>query len=256
MARRNLKKIKEALEYFQLEEEARFEEIKEIVNELRKEHDGNDDILKIINNHYDVLKKHSKVKDDEPVEEEPVEAAEAESSEGDIAEVEEEPEAEKVQTTDIIVSVSDEMGNPIQGARVILSNDEDDFVGNTGSAGGCTIKNVALGDYTVETRAEEYVNDTDIFTVDDGENLLYITIKTITLPGKKTKIYINGELLGTCNNPEEFTQEMREKRRAGLVSHEMNITYYEDNDEIYIFNDPGRARRPFEQSRKRKIEMG
>ncbi len=59
-----------------------------------------------------------------------------------------------------------------------------------------------------------------------------------------TKIYINGELLGSCKNPLEFTQEMREKRRNGEVSHEMNITYYEDNNEIYIFNDPGRARRP------------
>ncbi|WP_367263002.1 DNA-directed RNA polymerase subunit B [Methanobrevibacter sp.] len=59
-----------------------------------------------------------------------------------------------------------------------------------------------------------------------------------------TKIYINGELLGYCKNPKEFTQEMREKRRNGEVSHEMNITYYEDNNEIYIFNDPGRARRP------------
>ncbi|WP_405275124.1 DNA-directed RNA polymerase subunit B [Methanobrevibacter sp.] len=59
-----------------------------------------------------------------------------------------------------------------------------------------------------------------------------------------TKIYINGELLGYCNNPTEFTHDMREKRRNGEVSHEMNITYYEDNNEIYIFDDPGRARRP------------
>ena len=59
-----------------------------------------------------------------------------------------------------------------------------------------------------------------------------------------TKIYINGELLGYCENPIEFTQEMREKRRKGEISHEMNITYYEDNNEIYIFDDPGRARRP------------
>ena len=60
----------------------------------------------------------------------------------------------------------------------------------------------------------------------------------------KTKIYINGELLGTCDDPINFTYEMREKRRNGEVSSEMNITYYEDNHEIYIFNDPGRARRP------------
>ena len=61
---------------------------------------------------------------------------------------------------------------------------------------------------------------------------------------QKSKIYINGELLGSCENPEEFTQEMRRKRRNGEISHEMNITYYENNNEIYIFNDPGRARRP------------
>ncbi len=62
--------------------------------------------------------------------------------------------------------------------------------------------------------------------------------------GKQTKIYINGELLGYCADPVNFTQEMREKRRNNEISHEMNITYYEDNNEIYIFNDPGRARRP------------
>ena len=49
---------------------------------------------------------------------------------------------------------------------------------------------------------------------------------------QKCKIYINGELLGACENPVEFTQEMREKRRNGEVSHEMNITYYEDNNDI------------------------
>ncbi|WP_276956237.1 DNA-directed RNA polymerase subunit B [Methanobrevibacter woesei] len=61
---------------------------------------------------------------------------------------------------------------------------------------------------------------------------------------QSAKIYINGELLGSCDDPVSFTNEMREKRRNGEVSHEMNITYYEENNEIYIFNDSGRARRP------------
>ncbi|MEA4956189.1 DNA-directed RNA polymerase subunit beta [bioreactor metagenome] len=60
----------------------------------------------------------------------------------------------------------------------------------------------------------------------------------------KAKIYINGELVGNCEDPENFVTEMREKRRSGEVSDEMNITYYDETDEIYIFNDPGRARRP------------
>lgn len=61
---------------------------------------------------------------------------------------------------------------------------------------------------------------------------------------KKSKIYINGKLIGTCEDPHEFVDSMREKRRSGDISHEMNITYYPDTDEIYIFNDPGRTRRP------------
>ncbi len=61
---------------------------------------------------------------------------------------------------------------------------------------------------------------------------------------RKAKIFINGKLIGTCEDPESFVNDMREKRRSGEVSHEMNITHYLETDEIYIFNDPGRARRP------------
>jgi DNA-directed RNA polymerase subunit B' len=61
---------------------------------------------------------------------------------------------------------------------------------------------------------------------------------------KKSKIYINGKLIGTCDDPQGFVDAMREKRRSGEVSHEMNITHYPEADEIYVFNDPGRARRP------------
>ena len=247
------KKIKEAYEYFQSEEHVPFEDIKELVRDLRKEHDGNDDILKIINNHYDVLKKHHQEKAATESDDEPSVDIEDESSDVDIAKVEDDesiedvPEETKTEivTTDILVSVNDDAGNPVQGANVILSDDEEDYVGTTGSAGGCTIKNVPVGNYEVEARASEYIPYLNGFDVEDGENVLYITLKAVESPSTvKTKIYINGELLGTCSNPEEFTQEMREKRRAGIVSHEMNITYYEDNNEIYIFNDPGRARRP------------
>lgn len=61
---------------------------------------------------------------------------------------------------------------------------------------------------------------------------------------EKAKIYINGKLIGSCEEPEEFVQEIRKKRRSGEISEETNITYYNDTNEIYIFNDPGRARRP------------
>ncbi|MGF7117717.1 DNA-directed RNA polymerase subunit B [Methanobacterium oryzae] len=61
---------------------------------------------------------------------------------------------------------------------------------------------------------------------------------------KKCKIYINGKLIGACEDPETFVEDMREKRRSGEISHEMNITHYPETDEIFIFNDPGRTRRP------------
>ena len=61
---------------------------------------------------------------------------------------------------------------------------------------------------------------------------------------KKSKIYINGKIIGTCDDPEDFVTSMREKRRSGEVSPEMNITHYHETDEIYLFTDPGRTRRP------------
>ena len=61
---------------------------------------------------------------------------------------------------------------------------------------------------------------------------------------KKCKVYTNGKLIGTCDDPEDFMEEMRQKRRSGEVSYETNITHYPENNEIYVFNDPGRTRRP------------
>ena len=102
----------------------------------------------------------------------------------------------------------------------------------------------AVEDEIVEEAADEIepVEEADIEPVVEEEPKITKPVVEDSVP--KTKIYINGELLGSCEDPVAFTQQMREKRRNGEVSHEMNITYYEDNNEIYIFNDPGRARRP------------
>ena len=78
----------------------------------------------------------------------------------------------------------------------------------------------------------------------DTQDIIDVIKSMGVLDGNNAKIYINGELLGNCDEPVAFTEEMREKRRAGEISSEMNITYYDDTNEIYIFNDPGRARRP------------
>lgn len=58
------------------------------------------------------------------------------------------------------------------------------------------------------------------------------------------KVYINGKLIGTTEDPEAFVDEVKAKRRSNELTNELNITYYEENKEVFIFTDPGRARRP------------
>ena len=97
----------------------------------------------------------------------------------------------------------------------------------------------------IEPVDEDVVSeDAEIEPVEEEVEEIVVEEPIFEEPVPQTKIYINGELLGYCDDPINFTEEMREKRRNGEVSHEMNITYYEENNEIYIFNDPGRARRP------------
>ena len=164
-------------------------------------------------------------------------------SEGEIEPDEDEGEVEPVIVTDINVIVVDRESEPIESAVISLTSGTR-FEGSTGNDGKCIIKEVALGDYSVLVKADGFNDFHGKFTVSDDDEVFKVILTKEIITTNKTKIYINGELLGYCENPVEFTQEMREKRRNGEISYEMNITYYEDNEEIYIFNDPGRARRP------------
>ena len=146
------------------------------------------------------------------------------------------------------VTVMGDDGQPVNGARVILSG-EKVFEDLTAANGTCSINEVSSGDYDVDVVADDYKDYEGELTVledEDAELNVVLESKMVVVESSnpKTKIYINGELLGYCEDPVTFTNDMREKRRNGEVSYEMNITYYEDNNEIYIFNDPGRARRP------------
>ncbi len=64
------------------------------------------------------------------------------------------------------------------------------------------------------------------------------------------KVYVNGNLIGLHPDPVEFTQELRIRRRRGLLafpqerSHEINIRYHEEINSIIINCDEGRVRRP------------
>lgn len=63
-------------------------------------------------------------------------------------------------------------------------------------------------------------------------------------PLNKTRVFLNGELLGYHENPEYLVSSIKQMRRAGTIPIQVNVTYYPNNHEIIINSDDGRARRP------------
>ncbi|RMF90375.1 MAG: DNA-directed RNA polymerase subunit B [Methanobacteriota archaeon] len=61
---------------------------------------------------------------------------------------------------------------------------------------------------------------------------------------KETNVYVNGRLIGTHPDHEALVKELKELRRKGRISHQINVSYVEDTNEVLINSDSGRARRP------------
>ncbi len=64
-----------------------------------------------------------------------------------------------------------------------------------------------------------------------------------------TRVYVNGDLIGMYDNPKELVEEIRGRRRSNMLlsrypSHELNIRYDENMNDIIINCDEGRLRRP------------
>src|SRR3989338_556183 len=58
------------------------------------------------------------------------------------------------------------------------------------------------------------------------------------------EVYLNSKFAGTIDNPIEFAQKIREERRKGSVSENLNVTYKDKIDQVHIESSKGRARRP------------
>jgi DNA-directed RNA polymerase subunit B len=58
-----------------------------------------------------------------------------------------------------------------------------------------------------------------------------------------TRVYVNGDLKGVHDDSTFLVNEMRNRRRTGLLSDEINIRYDEEMDEVIINCDEGRLRR-------------
>jgi len=59
-----------------------------------------------------------------------------------------------------------------------------------------------------------------------------------------TRIYVNGDLIGTHDRPEDLVEEIRQRRRSGILSHEVNLRFDTNMNDIIINCDEGRLRRP------------
>jgi DNA-directed RNA polymerase subunit B len=62
------------------------------------------------------------------------------------------------------------------------------------------------------------------------------------------KVFVDGNIVGYCNKPEELALDFKDRRRRGEISTEVNIAYflksYGERDEVYVNCDEGRVRRP------------
>ncbi len=60
----------------------------------------------------------------------------------------------------------------------------------------------------------------------------------------ETRIYVNGDLVGVHDDAKKLVSEIRERRRCGLISGEINVRFDQEVNEVIINCDEGRLRRP------------
>jgi DNA-directed RNA polymerase subunit B len=62
------------------------------------------------------------------------------------------------------------------------------------------------------------------------------------------KVFVDGNIIGYCDSASEMVKDFREKRRAGEISTEVNITHFSnaqaEMEEVHANCDEGRVRRP------------
>ena len=61
---------------------------------------------------------------------------------------------------------------------------------------------------------------------------------------KKSRVFVDGALIGLSDSPIEMVSRVRKMRRRGELSSEVNVSFKEYNGDIIIHTDRGRARRP------------
>lgn len=61
---------------------------------------------------------------------------------------------------------------------------------------------------------------------------------------KKSRVFVDGALIGLVDDPKSLVAQIRTMRRQGAFSAEVNVSHKEFNGDVIIHTDRGRARRP------------
>ena len=69
--------------------------------------------------------------------------------------------------------------------------------------------------------------------------------KSKKLPSGPTDIYLNGRLVGTHTDGANLAVRLRERRRMNELNNQINIYYNSKLNELHVFTDKGRVRRPY-----------
>ncbi|MEM7824107.1 MAG: DNA-directed RNA polymerase subunit B [Candidatus Aenigmatarchaeota archaeon] len=69
-------------------------------------------------------------------------------------------------------------------------------------------------------------------------------LTSIKLDKGETDVFFDGEPIGTTSDPSKIVDDIRKKRRGGMISKEVNVVWYPELHEVRINADSGRVRRP------------
>ncbi len=77
-----------------------------------------------------------------------------------------------------------------------------------------------------------------------GKVMVEESVKRDPFAKSKFDVYFNGRIISEIKHPESFVDNLRKKRRMGLISHQLNVAYHPEFGEIRINTSHGRTRRP------------
>ncbi len=83
------------------------------------------------------------------------------------------------------------------------------------------------------------------YGVPESEKAKFVAGLKLDTSGKfTTAVYVDGAFYGTCENPDKFISDIKNKRRNGLQNTDINVVFYPHLNEINVNTDAGRVRRP------------